>query len=90
MFLNIGKELNMFFFKNIIFKCQNMKVIASWSEKKYRILQGRLESGWPSRQGKAISVKRLSRSLLLSAAAGAYGSIIQGIALIYQSERIPQ
>lgn len=32
----------------------------------------------------------LKGSLLLSVAAGAYGSIIQGTALIYQSERIPQ
>lgn len=67
-----------------------MKVTASKFGKKYRILQGRLKDGWPSRQGKAISVERLSRSLLISAAAGAYGSIRQGTALIYQSERIPQ
>lgn len=32
----------------------------------------------------------LKGSLLLSAAVGAYGSIIQGTALIYQSERTPQ
>lgn len=44
----------------------------------------------PVGRGKAMSVERLSCSLLLSTAAGAYGSIIQGTALIDLSERIPQ